>query len=136
MFVIMVIVVMMIVTMLVIMVVVVMVIAMMVVMVPMIMTMAVAMRMVLVVMMDALVRTAALRVLAEHQRLDGDRYGVGRHADAPEVDIVEVAQHHAVDGEDLALDQEFLAQDRAQRLGDVAVEHDVDRLPALDGVGE
>ena len=30
------------------------------------------------------------RVLAEHERLDGDRHRVRRHADAAEVDIVEV----------------------------------------------
>src|SRR5262249_61195596 len=106
----------------------------MVVMVMMIVAMTVVM--VVIVMMDALVRPSALRHLAEHQRLDGYWYGVGRHADAAEVDVVEVAQHHAIDRQDLALDQELLAQDRAQGLRDVAVEHDVDRFPPLDRVGE
>src|SRR5215475_15005961 len=96
-------------------------------------TMAVIMRMIMVVMMDALVWTAALRAFAEHERLDGDRDGVGGHPDATEIDVVEVAQHHAVDREDLALDQKLLAQDSAERLRDVAVEHDVERLAALDG---
>src|SRR5215510_12190063 len=97
-------------------------------------TMAVIMRMIMVVMMDALVWTAALRAFAEHERLDGDRDGVGGHPDATEIDVVEVAQHHAVDRENLALDQELLAQDRAGRLRNIAIEHDVDRLSPLDRV--
>src|SRR5690242_17870476 len=104
------------------------------------MTMAVIvcviMRMIMVMMMDALVRATALRAFAEDQRLDGDWYGIGRHADAAEIDIVEVAQHHAIDRQDFALDQKLLAQDRAEGLGDIAIEHDVDRLSPLDRVGE
>jgi len=107
-----------------------------VIMVVMTVTMAVIMRMIMVVMMDALVRAAALRAFAEHERLDGDWYGVGGHPDAAEIDIVEVAQHHAVDRENLALDQKLLAQDRAERLGYIAIEHDVDRLFSLDRVGK
>src|SRR6266545_587040 len=91
---------------------------------PVIMAVAVVMIMPVLVMMDALVRAAATRVLAEEERLDGDGHGVGRHPDAAEIDVVEIAQHHAVDRQDLALDQQFLAQDRAERLGNVAVEHD------------
>ncbi len=68
----------------------------------------------MLMMMDALMRPAAARVLAEHQRLDGHRHGVGRHPDLAEIDVVEVAQHDAVDGENFALDQQLLAQDRAQ----------------------
>src|SRR3954454_4242795 len=90
----------------------------------------------MIMVMDALVRAPALWAFAEDQRLDGDWYGVGRHADAAEIDIVEVAQHHAIDRQDLALDQKLLAQDRAERLGDIAIEHDVDRLSPLDRVGE
>src|SRR5882757_9132936 len=88
------------------------------------MTRLVIMAMTMLMVMDALVRPPALRVFAEHQRLDGDRHRIGRHADAPEVDVVEVAQHHAVDGKNLAFDMQFLAQDGAERLGNVAVEHD------------
>src|SRR4051812_474168 len=95
-----------------------------------------AMIMIMIMMMDALMWSAALWAFAEDQRLDGDWYGVGRHADAAEIDIVEVAQHHAIDRQDLALDQKLLAQDRAERLGDIAIEHDVDRLSPLDRVGE
>ena len=104
--------------------------------VPVRMAVTVTVGVIIVVMVDTLRRPAALHLLAEHQRLDGDRHGVGRHADTAEVDVVEIAQHHAVDAKDLALDQELLAQDRAERLRDVAVEHDVDRLLVLDGVLE
>src|SRR5262245_43666864 len=100
------------------------------------MTMAVTVGMIMVVMMDTLMRTAALRAFTEHKRLDGDWYGVGGHADAAEIDVVEVAQHHAINGQDLAVDQKLLAQDRAERLGNIAIEHDVDRLASLDGVGK
>src|SRR6478672_8778742 len=105
--------------------------------VPVMVVMAVPMIMIVimpvVMMMDALVRAAAARVFAEQQRLDRDRHGERRHPDAAEIDVVEIAQHHAVDGQDLALDQQFLAQNRPKRLGDVAVEHEIDRLLALDG---
>jgi len=67
-------------------------------------TMAVVVSMIVVVMMDALVRTAALWAFTEDERLDGDRYGVGGHADAAEIDVVEVAQHHTIDCQNLALD--------------------------------
>src|SRR6476660_9253162 len=103
-----------------------------------IVNMAMIMSMVMPVLMvtDALVRAAAARVFAEQQRLDRDRHGERRHADAAEIDVVEIAQHHAVDGQDLALDQQLLAQNRPERLGDIAVEHEIDRLLALDGGGE
>src|SRR3954466_3641431 len=102
----------------------------------MVMAMIVSMLMPVLMVMDALVRAAAARVFAEQQRLDRDRHGERRHADATEIDIVEIAQHHAIDGQDLALDQQLLTQDRPQRLGDIAVEHEIDRLLALDGGGE
>src|SRR5215467_13585682 len=110
--------------------------AVIVVMMPVPVIMAVRMVMIMPVpvlmMMNALVRAAAARILAEQQRLDRHRHGVGRHADAAEIDVVEIAQHDAIDRQYLALDQKFFAQDRAERLRDVAVEHDVERLPALD----
>ena len=46
--------------------------------------------MIVVMVMQALPRPRAARVFAEHQRFDGDRHGVGRHADTAEVDIIEV----------------------------------------------
>src|ERR1700751_1273357 len=61
------------------------------------MTVCVIMLMVIIVMMDALARPRSARIFAEHQRLDRHRHRVGRHADAAEVDVVEVPQHDAVD---------------------------------------
>ncbi|MGC1250136.1 MAG: hypothetical protein WA889_04610, partial [Xanthobacteraceae bacterium] len=51
----------------------------------------VMMTMLLIVLavMQALSRPRAARVFVEHQRFDGDRHCIGRHADAAEVDIVE-----------------------------------------------
>src|ERR1051325_4454356 len=59
---------------------------------PMIMTvaMSVLMVMIVVMVMDALARARAARVFVEDQRLDGHRHRVGRHADAAEVDVIEV----------------------------------------------
>src|SRR5882672_5055274 len=74
------------------------------------------------------------RVLAEHQRLDRDRHGLRGHADAPEIDVIEVPQDYAVDDEDLALDADLVAQDRAQGLSDVAVDHNVYRRALREGV--
>src|SRR5260370_35547945 len=76
------------------------------------------------------------RVLAEYERLDGDRHGVRRHADAAEIDIVEVHQHDAVDDQDLSCDVKLFAQDRAQSLRPVAIQHDVNRLAPADAVSE
>jgi hypothetical protein len=72
-------------------------------MVVMTMMVMITMRMVMVmtlpmlVMMDALGRSARARILAEYQRLDGHRHRVGRQPDLAEVDVVEIAQDHAVD---------------------------------------
>jgi hypothetical protein len=84
--------------------------------VPVHMLVAVPVFMLMRMMMQPLARPRAARVLAEHQRLDGDRHGVGRHADAAEVDVVEVHQGDAVDDQDVARDIELLAQDGAERL--------------------
>src|SRR3984893_6295261 len=62
----------------------------------MVMIMRMTVRMIMVVimimlmMMQALARPRAARVFAEHQRFDGARHGVGRHADAAEIDVVEI----------------------------------------------
>jgi hypothetical protein len=73
-------------------VIVIMLVIMIVVMMVMIMRMTVRMVviMIMIVMMQTLPRPRAARVFAEHQRFDGDRHGVGRHADAAEIDIVEI----------------------------------------------
>src|SRR5689334_20260780 len=94
--------------------------------------MLVLMVVIMVMMVQPLARARAARILAEHQRLDGHRNGIGGIADAAEIDVVEVPQDYAVDCEKLALHVHLVAQDVAKRLSDVAVEHDVDRLPARD----
>ena len=71
----------------------------------MIVNMTVRMVMVVMfVMVEALARPRTARILAEYQRFDRYRHGVGRHTDAAEIDIIEVPQHHAVDHQDFALD--------------------------------
>src|ERR1700686_3392251 len=94
----------------------------------MVMPMRMVMVMLVIVMMQPLARTRAARILAEDERLDGHRHRVGRIADAAEIDVVEIPQHHAVDDEELAPDIHLVAQDVAERLRHVAVEHDVERL--------
>src|SRR5438445_10138193 len=76
------------------------------------------------------------RILAEDEGLDGHRHRMGRHADAAEIDEVEVAQRDAVDHQDLRADAQLFLEDRAEGLRDVAVEHDVDRLSTFDGVSQ
>src|SRR5580693_3580358 len=59
----------------------------------MVMLFAMLVLMIMLVVVQALVRSRAARVFVEHQRFDGDRHRVGRHADAAEVDVVEIPQH-------------------------------------------
>ena len=89
---------------------------------------AVRVVMLVLVMMQPLARARAARILAEHQRLDGHRHGIGRHADAAEIDVIEIPQHHPVDDQELAFDMKLLAQDVAERVRHVAVEHNEERL--------
>jgi len=56
----------------------------------MVMTVRMVMIVIVIVMMQTLPRPWAARVFVEHQRFDGDRHGVGRHADAAEIDVVEI----------------------------------------------
>src|SRR5690348_14509571 len=56
---------------------------------------------IMVMMVQPLARARAARILAEHQRLDGHRNGIGGIADAAEIDVVEVPQDYAVDCEKL-----------------------------------
>src|SRR5712692_10745258 len=76
------------------------------------------------------------RVLGEYQRLDGHRHGMRGHADAPEVDVVEIAQRDAVEHQQLRADAPVLLEDRSQGLRNVAVEDHEDRLFRLDGAGK
>ena len=82
--------------------------------------------------MDDFLRARAARIFAEHQRLDRHRDGERRHPHLAEIDVIEIHQHHAVDDEDFALDAKFFPQERPEGLGDVAVEHDVDRQLGVD----
>src|ERR1700730_120960 len=102
----------------------------------MVLVLAVIVRMRMIVMVDTLRRTPAPRILAEQQRFDRDRDRAGRHAYAPEIDIIEVSQHNSVDCQDFALDKALLAQNSAEGLRDITIKHDEDRLPALDGGGK
>src|SRR4051812_17486929 len=68
---------------------------------------AVAVRMIVTMQMCLALRQP--RVLAEHQRFDGHRHGHRGQADAPEINVVEIPQHHAVDAQDLAVHVELLA---------------------------
>ena len=54
----------------------------------------------------------------------------------PQVDVVEVPQHDAVDHQDLARDLEFVAQNGTERLRDIPIEHDVKRLSGSDAIGQ
>src|SRR5215470_8768969 len=87
-------------------------------------------------MMQPLAGPRPPRVLAEDQRLDGDRHGVGRHADAAEIDVVEVHQDDAVDNQDVARNIKLFAQDGPKSLRHVAVQHDVDRPTFGDALGK
>ncbi len=78
--------------------------------IPMPVSMPVVLSMIMLVVMQALPRPWAARVLAEHERLDRNRNGTGRHADAPEIDVIEIPQHDAVNDEKFALDMELIAQ--------------------------
>ena len=44
----------------------------------------------IIMVVQTLAWPRAARVLVENQRFDGDGHGVGRHADAAEIDIVEI----------------------------------------------
>src|SRR3989449_8159509 len=76
------------------------------------------------------------RVLAEYEGFDGDGNGLRGHANAPEVDVIEIPEDDAVYDEDFTVDAHFIAQDGPEGLRDVSVDHDVKRHALRDGVGE
>ena len=49
----------------------------------------------------------AARVLAKYQGFDGDGNGLRGHANAPQVDVVEIPEDDAVDHENFAVDAHF-----------------------------
>src|SRR5437868_6731873 len=79
----------------------------------MMMSMPIMPMLVMRMMMQPLARPGPAGVLAEDERLDGDRHRVRGQPDAAEVDVVEVHQHQPVDDEDVAFDAEVLAHDGA-----------------------
>jgi hypothetical protein len=108
--------------------------------VPMIVPVTLRMSMVVIVimimMMQALPWPGTARIFAEHQRFDRHRHRKRGHSNATEIDIVEIPQHYAVDDQELAFDAELVAQDVAERLRHVAVEHDEDRFFPGDAVSK
>src|SRR5262249_49439100 len=93
----------------------------------MVVVMFMTMRMIVLAMMQALPRPRSARVFAEHQRFDGDRHGIGRHADAAEIDVIEIPQHHAVDDQKIAANVALVAKEMPQRVRHVAIQHNVER---------
>src|SRR6185312_13458898 len=93
-----------------------------------VMARAVLVAVAMVVAVRVAAHARAARVLAEHQRLDGDGHGVRGHAHAAEVDVVEIPERHAVDHQHLGGEAPLFLEERAQRMRDVAVEHQVERL--------
>src|SRR5438445_1935938 len=76
------------------------------------------------------------RILAEDEGLDGHRHRVRRHADAAQIDEVEVTQRDAVDHQDLRGDAPLFLEERAEGLRDVAIENDVEGFPPFDRTGK
>ena len=76
------------------------------------------------------------RICLEYEGLDRHGHGVRRIPDPTQVHIVEIPQRDAVDREDLRFQRELVLQKRAQRLRDVAVEDQIDRLRLLDCSGK
>ena len=88
------------------------------------------------VVMGMILQMRVTGVLAENQRLDRYRHGVGRQADASEIDVVEIPQRNAVDHQEFACDLHLFAQDSAEGLGNVAVKHDEQRPAGGNRIGE
>src|SRR5437667_10318107 len=74
------------------------------------------------------------RVLAEYQGFDGDGNGLRGHANAPEVDVIEVPEDDAGYDEDFTVDTHFVAEDGPEGLRDVPADHDVKRHALRDPV--
>ena len=100
------------------------------------MRMFMIMRVIVLAVVQALARPWTSRIFAEHQRFDGDRHGIGRHAYAPEINIVEVPQHYAVDDQKIAANVAFIAKEMPERVRHVAVQHDVERQALGNPLGE
>ncbi len=75
-------------------------------------------------------------ILAENQRLDRYRNRLRRQPHAAQINVIEIPQHHAVDHQKLIGDVQFIAQNCAQRLRNIAVEHHKERPTRSDRVGK
>ena len=73
------------------------------------------------------------RIVGEHERLHRYRHGLRGHADAAEIDVVQIPQDDPVDDEQLAREIHFLPKYRPQYLCDVAVEYQKQRFFGRDG---
>jgi len=72
-------------------------------------------------MMDTLLGARAAWILAEDERFDRHRHGIGGNAYLAEVDIIEIHQHDAVDDEDFARHIAIFPQHGTKRLLDLGV---------------
>ena len=68
------------------------------------------------------------RIFAKDERLDRHRHSERRHAHAAEIDVVEVPERDAVQHQHVGPHAELLLQERAQRVGDIVVQNDEQRL--------
>src|SRR5215471_1433817 len=65
--------------------------------------------------------------LLEQQRLDDDRYHVGEFDDAPDVDVIEFLELHAVNRDHVSRGGDLVADDAAEALADIAVDQEHQR---------
>src|SRR6267142_2198006 len=88
-------------------------------------TMRVAVRVAVLarVILMAVVYFRNARILVEDERLDRDRDGERGHAHAAEIDVIEVPEGNTVDHQHLGGDAQLVPQERAERLGDIAVQN-------------
>ena len=104
-----------------------------VVMVPSPVVMMVAFTVLMAVLVRVLPMAAArvrdARILVEDERLDRHRDGEGGHPHAAEIDVVEIPKGDTVDHQHLGGDAQLILEERAQRVGDIAVEDDEQGLP-------
>src|ERR1700726_2813363 len=66
--------------------------------------------------------------LCEEQRLDHHRHHARRGDQGADIDIIELLQLHAVDGDDFPWPVELAVHDPAKSLADVAVDHQEEEL--------
>src|SRR5262249_27684280 len=71
------------------------------------------------------------RGLFEQQRLDDDRYHVGELDDAPDVDVIEFLELHAVDRDHVGGGRDLVQDDAAEALAHIAVDQQHQRHALL-----